>query len=52
MAQRLYRITSARPRLAFDAGHIPTVTAHLAAIQPVIAESGLRVLAKVSGELT
>jgi hypothetical protein len=48
VAQRLHRITSSRPRLAFEPEHVPTVAAFLAAVQPQIASSAPDVLARVA----
>ncbi|MEX2100552.1 MAG: hypothetical protein WEB19_03980 [Acidimicrobiia bacterium] len=51
VAQRLHRITSSRPRLAFDIGHVPTITEHLARVQPRIGQSAAEVLAEVARAL-
>ena len=48
VAQRLHRITSSRPRLAFEPEHVPTVAALLAAVQPQIASSAPDILARVA----
>jgi len=48
VAQRLHRITSPRPRLAFEPEHIATVAALLSAVQPQIAASAPDILARVA----
>jgi hypothetical protein len=48
VAQRLHRITSSRPRLAFEPEHIATIAVLLAAVQPQIAASAPDVLARVA----
>ena len=48
VAQRLHRITSARPRLAFEPEHIATIAALLAAVQPQIAASAPDILTRVA----
>ena len=51
VAQRLPRITSSRPRLAFGAEHVPAVAALLETMQPQIAASAPSVLARVAAAL-
>jgi hypothetical protein len=51
VAQRLHRITSSRPRLAFEREHVAAVTALLAGVQPRIAASAPDVLAQVTAAL-
>jgi hypothetical protein len=48
VAQRLHRITSSRPRLAFEPEQIATIAVLLAAVQPQIAASAPDVLARVA----
>ena len=48
VAQRLHRITSSRPRLAFERDQIATIAALLAVVQPQIAASAPDVLARVA----
>ena len=51
VAQRLHRITSSRPRLAFDPGYIPVITEHLERVQPRISEAAPEVLDRVAAAL-
>jgi hypothetical protein len=51
VAERLHRITSSRPRLAFDDEHIGTLARHLARVQPEIAAAAGTVIQQVAGTL-
>lgn len=48
VAQRLHRITSSRPRLAFGPEHLATIAVLLAAVQPQIAASAPEILSRVA----
>jgi hypothetical protein len=48
VAQRLHRITSSRPRLAFGPEHVATVAGILAGVQPAIAASAPEILDRVA----
>jgi hypothetical protein len=51
VALRLHRITSSRPRLAFDPAYIPVIAEHLERVQPRISESAPEVLDRVARAL-
>jgi hypothetical protein len=51
VAQRLHRITSSRPRLAFEPEQIATIATLLADVQPRIAASAPDVLAQVAAAI-